>query len=204
MSGMRLETNYDDANLHFSIDYIPGERFLKFINIEKTKESEQTMTNYIPYEWYALLLMVLGSWNEVTAFENALKKAYCSAKSGKNLKTPIILWGPAGSGKSTILNILEFSFKNTDHVKELRNVIFAHDVDFTKVSDPDDAEWNWIMSYPVVFAASNRIPSEELFNDRKFIFGTTGRKFEKEVYEAVVKVCEKYANDIYRYYADNK
>ena len=64
------------------------------------------MTNYIPYEWYALLLMVLGSWNEVRAFENALKKAYRSAKIGEKLKTPIILWGPAGSGKSTILNIL--------------------------------------------------------------------------------------------------
>lgn len=160
------------------------------------------MTNYIPYEWYALLLMVLGSWNEVTAFENALKKAYRSAKSGKNLKTPIILWGPPISGKSTILNILEFSFKNTDHVKELRNVIFVHDFDFAKTPDPKNAEWNWIMSYPVIFAASNRIPNEELFDDRKYIFGTTGRKFEKEVYEAVVKVCEKYADDIYRYYAN--
>ena len=163
------------------------------------------MSNYIPYEWYALLLMVLGDWHEVKRFENALKQAYCCSKTGKKMKTPIILWGPPGSGKSTILNILEFSFFKVNNINEMKNVIFVHDFDGGKVPPFwDQKMWNYIVAHPIIFAATNRIVSEELYPDREFIFGTTGQRFEKKVYEAILNVCNDHAEDIYKYYAGEK
>ncbi len=157
----------------------------------------------MPYEWYALLLMVLGYWHEVKRFENALIEAFRSAKTGHKLKTPIILWGPPGSGKSTILNILEFSFFKVNNINEMKNVIFVHDFDAKKAPPFYDQElWNYMMAQPVAFAATNRFVSEELVPDREFIFGTTGQRFEKEVYEAILNVCNNHVEDIYKYYSE--
>ena len=156
----------------------------------------------VPYEWHALLLMVLGNWQEVRRFEKVLKQAYRQSKTGKKMKTPIILWGPARSGKSTILKILELGFFTVNNINEMKNTIFVHDFDGTK-APPFYANktWNYMMAQPVVFAATNRFVSEELVPDREFIFGTTGQRFEKEVYEAILKVCEMHAKDIYEYYS---
>ena len=161
------------------------------------------MSNYIPYEWYALLLMVLGNWQEVRRFEKVLKQAYHHSKTGEKMKTPIILWGPARSGKSTILNILELGFFTVNNINEMKNTIFVHDFDATRVP-PFYANkmWNYMMAQPIVFAATNRIVSEELVPDREFIFGTTGQRFEKEVYEAILIVCNNHAEDIYKYYSE--
>ena len=151
----------------------------------------------MPYEWYALLLMVLGNWQEVRRFEKVLKQAYRHSKTGEKMKSPIILWGPPASGKSTILNILELGFFTVNNINEMKNTIFVHDFDAKK----SPQMWNYMIVYPVVFAATNRIVSEELVPDREFIFGTTGQKFEKEVYESILKVCEMHAKDIYEYYS---
>lgn len=157
------------------------------------------MSNYyIPYEWHALLLMVLGNWEKVRQFEKVLKQAYHCSKIEEKMKTPIILWGPSGSGKSTILNILELGFFTVNYINEMKNVIFVHDFDAKK----SPQMWNYMIVYPVVFAATNRIVSEELVPDREFIFGTTGQKFEKEVYEAILNVCNNHAEDIYKYYSE--
>ena len=161
------------------------------------------INNYIPYEWHALLLMVLGNWEKVRQFEKVLKQAYRHSKTGKKMKTPIILCGPPGSGKSTILSVLEFGFFMVNDINEMKNTIFVHDFDSKKAPPFYDQElWNYMMAQPVVFAATNRIPSEELFPDREFIFGTTGQKFEKEVYEAILNVCNNHAEGIYKYYSE--
>ena len=157
------------------------------------------MSNYyIPYEWHALLLMVLGNGEKVRRFEKVLKQAYHHSKTGKKMKTPIILWGPPGSGKSTILNVLELGFFAVNNINEMKNTIFVHDFDAKK----SPQMWNYMIVYPVVFAATNRIVSEELLPDREFIFGTTGQRFEKEVYEAILNVCNNHAEDIYKYYSE--
>ena len=153
------------------------------------------------YHWvrlYALLLMVLGNWQEVRRFEKILKQAYSCSKAGKKMKTPIILWGPPGSGKSTILNVLELGFFTVNNINEMKNTIFVHDFDAKK----SPQMWNYMIVYPVVFAATNRIVSEELVPDREFIFGTTGQRFEKEVYEAILNVCNNHAENIYKYYSE--
>lgn len=156
----------------------------------------------VPYEWYALLLMILGNWQEVRRFEKVLKHAYRHSKTGEKMKSPIILWGPPASGKSTILNILELGFFTINNINEMKNTIFMHDFDATKAPPfYEHKMWNYMMAQPVVFAATNRIVSEELVPDREFIFGTTGQRFEKEVYEAILKVCEMHAKDIYEYYS---
>lgn len=161
------------------------------------------MSNYIPYEWYALLLMVLGYWHEVKRFEKVLLDAYHCSKTGEKMKSPIILWGPPGSGKSTILNILELGFFTVNNINEMKNTLFVHDFDAKKTPPFYDQElWNYMIAHPVVFAATNRIISEELVPDREFIFGTTGQRFEKEVYEAILNVCNNHAEDIYKYYSE--
>ena len=163
------------------------------------------MSNYyIPYEWYALLLMVLGDWQEVRKFEDVLKEAFRCANDGTKMKSAVILWGPAGSGKSTILNLLQMVLEKGIRNKIAYNVVFAHDWDFMKAPNTENIEWQYIMKHPVIFAASNHLINEEYYPYWNYIFATTGQRFEPEVYEAIVKVCEDHAEDIYKYYAEEE
>lgn len=151
-------------------------------------------------EWRAFLYALVGC--HINLFDLTLKLYYPRIqKPEKNQKTVMLLLsGPTGSGKSSIIKILAAGIPN-----ELKqNICFIHDLDVTKPLDKESELWKFASSSSIIIAATNSYYSDKSYSEYcKVIFELTGNRFSFEIYKHLMDYCMQpdIAKTIYNYYA---